>query len=90
MGECIRPMIEEGDASGLGVGRHRSAAPATMSNAHATILRTSIGSSCRWLRMIPSLGTNAPTDTLPGSGCVRAARRPHQTALHQKKVATTP
>jgi hypothetical protein len=32
---------------------------------HATILRTNSGSSCRWLRMIPSLGTNAAADALP-------------------------
>jgi len=28
-----------------------------MPSVHATILRTNSGSSCRWLRMIPSLGT---------------------------------
>jgi hypothetical protein len=28
-------------------------------SAHATILRTNSGPSCRWLRIIPSLGTNA-------------------------------
>jgi hypothetical protein len=47
---------------------------ATMPSAQATMLRTNSGSSCRWLHMIPSLGTNAATDTLPGSGWVRAAR----------------
>ena len=49
--------------------------PSPPCQAHATILRTNSGSSCRWLRMIPSLGTNAATDPLPGSGCVRVARR---------------
>lgn len=41
---------------------------ATMPSAHATMLSTNRGSSCRWLRMIPTLGTNAATDTLPGVG----------------------
>jgi hypothetical protein len=36
--------------------------------AHAIILRTNSGSSRRWLRMIPSLGTGAATDTLRGRG----------------------
>ncbi len=32
------------------------------------------GAGCRRSLMIPSLGTNAATDTLPGSGWVKAAR----------------
>src|SRR5882762_2322226 len=35
-----------------------------MPNAHATILRTNSGSSCRWLRMILSLGTRLFRDVL--------------------------
>ena len=32
---------------------------ANLPSTHATKLRTNSGSSCRWLRMIPSLGTKA-------------------------------
>jgi hypothetical protein len=37
---------------------------ATMPSAHATMLRTNSGSSCRWLRMTPSLGTKLRFSTL--------------------------
>jgi hypothetical protein len=52
-----------------------SGPPPPTPSAHVTILSTNSGSSCRWLRMIPSLGTNAGTDTLPGSGCDQCAGR---------------
>jgi hypothetical protein len=47
--------------SGFAMQRTSDTVPST----HASILRTNGGSWCRWLRMIPSPGTNASTDTLP-------------------------
>jgi hypothetical protein len=50
------------------------------------------GSSYRWSRMIPSQGTNALTEALPGSGCIRAAtlkstsERPGLSADRQRHV----
>ncbi len=43
--------------------------PPSAPGTHATLLRTSSGSSCRWLRMIPSLGT------IPASYCRWRVRR---------------
>jgi hypothetical protein len=64
-------MVVKSPTAGLRNVASSAAVPST----HATMLRTNSGSSYRWLRMIPSLGTNAGTDTLPGSGCDQCAGR---------------
>ena len=54
--------VDKGRPGGLPIGQDKTipSSPGTsaiMRSAHATIRRTNSGSSCRWLRMIPSLGT---------------------------------
>lgn len=59
--------------------RSAMANPRHRTRAHATIVRTNSGSSCRWLRMIPSLGTKSAIEPVVA---------PHaRTGLHVPQTA---